>query len=207
MQSVFLIGAGGLSRELISWNEISVCPSLIIAGCFDDNLNAWDAYKIPDISIIGTLDEIEKYDDFVIAIMNGAIKRSISERMISLNKNIHSFIADHVMVGSRSILGCGVVLMPMVSISCDVKIGDFVLINNGSQIGHDVCIGDYSSIMANVDLGGGVEIGENVFIGSGTTILPGVKVAANCRIGAGSVVIKSIKKEGTYFGNPAKNIF
>ena len=61
--------------------------------------------------------------------------------------------------------------------------------------------------MANVDIGGGAFIGKNVTIGSGAVILPKVKIPDNVFIGAGSVVIRSIKKEGTYFGNPAKRIF
>ena len=99
------------------------------------------------------------------------------------------------------------VLYPRSIISCNVSVGEGVMINAGTQVGHDVTIGNYVSIMANVDIGGGAQIGNNVFIGSKAVILPGVKIPDGCRIGAGSVVIKSIRQVGTYFGNPAKKIF
>lgn len=204
---VSIIGAGGLARELDSWIARDRTTDYKVIGFWDDNLEALKQYAVKE-TILGKINNDRISGPVLIGIMDCRSKQIIYEKLkANINVSIRSYVHESVLVGLRSDLGEGVILVPNVIISCDVKVGQGSFINLGTQIGHDVTIGAYVSIMANVDLGGGVEIGNNVFIGSGATILPGVKIAANSRIGAGSVVIKSIKKEGTYFGNPAKNIF
>lgn len=205
----YLIGAGGLSRELESWttkSEFSKNNELL--GFIDDNSDVLEKYpsdyKILDSFFNG---EIWKGNNVLIGIASPAIKQKFHKILIENKSIILSFIFDNVLVGKFSYLGEGIVCCPNVIISCNVKIGNLVIINSGTQIGHDVVVGDYCSFMANVDIGGNAIIGNNVFIGSNVVILPGVKIPDNTIIGAGSVVIKSIKKAGSYFGNPAVKIF
>ncbi len=204
---VSVIGAGGLGREVDSWISGDRFTNLETAGFWDDNLEALKLYNF-EKKIHGRLDSDKISGAVVLGIMDCQFKQKIFER---LEKNqaieILSYFHQSVIIGQRTSIGNGVILFPNVIVSCDVTIGKGSFLNLGTQIGHDVTIGNYVSIMPNVDLGGGVVIGDNVFIGTGATILPGVKIAPNTRIGAGSVVVKTIKKEGTYFGNPAKNIF
>jgi sugar O-acyltransferase (sialic acid O-acetyltransferase NeuD family) len=207
---VVLIGASGLGREILSWNSISkeVSNKLNIVGFLDDNPNALNNYNI-NLPIVGPID-FQSFDtkkSIVIAISDCLIKQSIFENADERDIEITTFIGENVLIGERSKIGKGSVLLPASLVSCDTIIGSAVIINSGSQIGHDVVIGDFTSIMANVDIGGGAIIGKNVFIGTGAVILPGVKIPDNTRIGAGSIVIKSLKQSGTYFGNPVKKIF
>jgi sugar O-acyltransferase (sialic acid O-acetyltransferase NeuD family) len=206
---VVLIGASGLGREIHSWNSISKVASnrLRIVGFLDDNPNALNNYNITQ-PIFGPID-FEFFDNkksIIVAISDCLIKQLIFESAEERDIEIITFIGDNVLIGERTSIGKGSVLLPASLVSCDTVVGSGVIINSGSQIGHDVVIGDYSSIMANVDIGGGAFIGKNVFIGTGAVILPGVKIPDSTRIGAGSVVIKSLKQSGTYFGNPVKKI-
>jgi sugar O-acyltransferase (sialic acid O-acetyltransferase NeuD family) len=206
---IIIIGAGGLAREIVSWHNTSEKKiDTKIVGYLDDNLCALESY-ITDLKILGKVDfNILKNNQSVIfGISNVETKKSLLEKAFASNVQISNYIHESCFIGERTIYGKGFVMLPNSIVSCDISIGDLVLINIGSQIGHDVIIGDFVSIMANVDIGGGAIIGNNVFIGSNAVILPGVKVPDNTRIGAGSVVIKSIKQVGTYFGNPAKKIF
>lgn len=202
-----IIGAGGLGREVDSWISRDHTTDLETIGFWDDNLEALQNYRL-DKKVYGKLDANEISGTVLIGIMDCSFKQKIFEKLDEKsNVNISSYIHESVIIGLRTSIGKGVVLFPNVIVSCDVIIGKGSFLNLGTQIGHDVTIGDYVSIMPNVDLGGGVVVGNNVFIGTGATILPGVKIPSYTRIGAGSVVVKTIKKEGTYFGNPAKNIF
>lgn len=206
---VVIIGASGLGREVLSWNSISKddINKLKIVGFLDDNPHALENYNI-DIPIVGPIDfnSFDKKNSVVIAISDCFIKESIYKNAEDKDLDILTFIGESVLIGERTSIGKGSLLLPAALVSCDTIIGRAVFINSGSQIGHDVVIGDFTSIMANVDIGGGAIIGKNVFIGTGAVILPGVKIPDNTRIGAGSVVIKSIKNPGSYFGNPAKKI-
>jgi sugar O-acyltransferase (sialic acid O-acetyltransferase NeuD family) len=207
---VVLIGASGLGREIVSWNSISkeVSNKLNIIGFLDDNPNALNNYKVK-IPIFGPIDfnSFDKKKSIVIAISDCLIKQTIFNNADEKDIKITTFIGENVLIGERTSIGKGSVLLPSSLVSCDTIIGSAVIINSGSQIGHDVVIGDFTSIMANVDIGGGAIIGKNVFIGTGAVILPGVIIPDNTRIGAGSIVIKSLKQSGTYFGNPVKKIF
>ncbi len=205
---VIVLGAGGLAREIVSWINTSDENKITIVGFMDENPEALNGYEINE-KLLGKIDlnNIEKNQSVICAIADVNVKEQLYSELVQNNISIFSYVHQSCFIGERTNYGKGLVLLPYAIISCDSKIGNFVFINNGSQIGHDVTIGDFTSIMANVDIGGGAVIGNNVFIGSNAVILPGVKIPDNTRIGAGSVVLKSIKKEGTYFGNPAKKIF
>lgn len=205
----YLLGGGGLSRELESWVKDPAFADLYsLKGFIDDNLDALNDFendfKVLDVFVDG---ELWKGKNILLGIAASEIKQKAFHLLQQENCNLLSFSHRFTLIGNNSILGKGYVLCPFVVVSCNVTLGDCVTVNSGSQIGHDVTIGDFSSIMANVDIGGGAQIGKNVFIGSNAVILPGVKIPDYTRIGAGSVVIKSIKQVGTYFGNPAKKVF
>lgn len=208
---IVLIGAGGLSREILSWIKQSQALSKVkhnIVGFLDDNFNALDGYEV-ETPILGKLDLnlVGPKQSVIMAIMDCRTKQNLFEDSLLKSIRIESYIHATCLIGSRTKVGEGLVMLPNSLISSDATIGNLVFVNNGSQVGHDVIVGDYSSIMANVDIGGGAQIGKNVFIGSGAIILPGVKIPDHTTIGAGSVVIKSLKKPGSYFGNPARKIF
>ena len=206
---IIIIGAGGLAREIVSWHNTSKNNlSTKIIGFLDDNLNALEGY-ITNLNILGKVDleNIKQNQSVIFAISNVNAKKILLEKAIFSNVKVANYIHESCFIGERTTFGKGLVMLPYAIVSCDIYIGDLVLINSGSQIGHDAKIGNYTSIMANVDIGGGVEIGNNVFIGSNAVILPGVKIPDNTRIGAGAVVLRNIKESGTYFGNPAKKIF
>lgn len=208
-KDVLIIGAGSLGREILSWIESNKSNSGInVKGFLDDEkINLLDfAIEIP---VLGKVDLINMKNPsfFIIGIVNTYDKEKLFNMVRNKGLSAVPYIHESVLLGSRIKFGEGLVMLPNSLLSCDVTVGNYVFINNGSQIGHDVEIGDFTSIMAGVDIGGGVQLGKNVFVGSKAVILPGVKVPDNSRIGAGSVVIRSIKQPGTYFGNPAKRIF
>ena len=204
---LIVLGAGGLAREITSWNNLSRNKYNII-GYLDDLYNS----EQPNSYNLNVLGKIE-YDMFsektkaICAITNCSKKEELYIQSEIYQFKFQNYIHSTCLIGERTSYGKGIVMLPYSIISCDTKVGNLVFINNGTQIGHDVAIGNFTSIMANVDIGGSAKIGNNVFIGSNAVILPGVKIPDNTIIGAGSVVIRSIKQVGSYFGNPAKKIF
>ncbi len=209
MKNVVIIGAGSLGREILSWLELSKMPTEInVVGFLDDKKKDLLNYDI-SIPVLGVInsENFKTISSIVIGIVNCEYKEKLFGKAKEYGLVAVSYLHETVIIGSRCKFEQGLVMLPNSLISCDVRIGNYVFINNGSQIGHDVLIGDFTSIMAGVDIGGGAQIGKNVFIGSKAVILPGVIIPDNTRIGAGAVVIRSIKVPGTYFGNPAMKIF
>lgn len=204
---LIVLGAGGLAREIASWNNLYK-NKLNVIGYMDDFYNS-DQPNSYGLNILGKIqyDKFSKNVKAICAITDCSKKEDLFQQSQINQFEFHHYIHNTCLIGQRVELGSGIVMLPYSIISCDASIGNLVFINNGSLIGHDVIIGDNTSIMANVDVGGGAIIGKNVFIGSNAVILPGVKIPDNTRIGVGAVVLKSIKQPGTYFGNPAKKIF
>lgn len=205
-----IAGAGGFGREMESWVfQSNLLEEYNVIGYLDDNLNSLDGFET-DLKVIDiiSLETLRKAENVLVAISDKEVKKVIYDYFINEGGfNIINFFHSTTIKGKYTNIGIGFIATPNTIISCNSIIGKGVFVNSGSQIGHDVTIGDYTSIMANVDIGGAAVIGDNVFIGTGAVILPGVKVVSNVRIGAGTVVLRNIKKQGTYFGNPAKKIF
>ncbi|MEO8234879.1 MAG: NeuD/PglB/VioB family sugar acetyltransferase [Flavobacterium sp.] len=209
-QETIIIGAGGLAREIENWINLNPDSKskFKIKGFYLNGIIVAENSELKSL-IVDRIDFSKVSNDnfFIVGIADCNFKENLWKDAQEYNIKFASYFHNTALIGARTTLGIGVVVLPYSIISCDANIGNLVFVNNGSQIGHDVFVGDCTSIMANVDIGGGAHIGKNVFIGSNAVILPGVKIPDNTVIGAGSVVIRSIKQSGSYFGNPAKKIF
>lgn len=210
MKNLYIIGAGGLGRELYSWItlEEKLTKEYNIVGFIDDNLNKLDGFShYPPI--VGTLKGFKFNTETDYAILSIA-SSEVKERIIRDNEdkvNFISYISEKAIVTANSKIGKGVVVTPGVIISCDTILEDYVFLNLGTQVGHDVQIGKYTSLMANVVVGGETIIGNSCFIGSSSTIIPRIKIADKTTLGMSSSLIRSVRKLGlTYYGNPARKI-
>ena len=187
-----IIGDGDLSREFISFSNFEINDYIICDRVEDLNI---------ELSILR-----EYFNEIYIAISDILIRQKVFNLLKSNNIIVDTYIHPSVIIGKNTLIGEGCIIQPNSLISNDVVIKDSVYINNCTNIGHDSIINDFCSIMANVSLGGYCKLGNNVFIGTGAVLIPKAKINSNIRIGLGSVVIKNLKKEGSYFGNPARHI-
>jgi sugar O-acyltransferase (sialic acid O-acetyltransferase NeuD family) len=205
---IYIIGAGDFGREMESWleNLPDFKNEYEIKGYLDNDSKSL-RNKPTDYEILGTHEEVEfnENDYVVIAISNSKVRKRIAESLAN-RVNFFTYIAPNATIGKFTKIGCGSIICSNCFISTNTVIGDFVIANAGSNIGHDCIIESYCSLMANVDIGGSVILGEGVYIGTKATIIPKKRIFRNITIGAGTMVIRNLNKEGTYFGNPAKFI-
>ena len=210
MKNLILIGVGNWGLEVWSWlsEAKGYGEDFIFKGFLSNNLNELDDVNYCNAKIIGLIDgyKIKKNDVFVCTIGNFASKLRVTTLYENNGANFINLIHKSAIFFKGYNLGLGIIISPYCVISNNSKIADHVSINLGSTIGHDTEIGKYSVISSQCDITGGVVLSECVFLGSKVTIAPKRKISSNVKIGLGSVVIKSIKKKGTYIGNPAKKI-
>lgn len=206
---LFLIGAGGLGREIYSWIKIekNLLQDYDEISFIDDEKSSLKVYgEYPEI--VGNLDyKFNKNSDFaILCIADTHAKVNIVNKLQD-KVNFTSFISEKAIIAPNVEIKNGVVVSPNCIVSCNAKIEEYVFINLATQIGHDSIVGKYSSLMASVVVGGNVNIGSNCYFGSSSTIMPRINICENTVIGMSAAVIKSIKVSGrTYFGNPAKKI-
>lgn len=207
MKKVIIVGAGGLARMIYSWLPDVFDNRWEPIGFISDRLDILDSYDY-ELPVLSTIQEYRPEADHVLvmAIADPKAKLMIAEELEGRGAKFMSFIHPTAIVGKHVEIGKGCVVCPRAVLTCDIGIGNFVLVNLGVTIGHDVIIGDGCTINSHADVTGGVHLGTGVFLGSHAVITPGVKVKDFAKIGAGSVVVKQVKPDITVFGVPARKI-
>lgn len=209
MKSVFIVGAGGLGREVYDWmhEALDFSEDYRFVGFLDDNRDALQGFDL-DASII-PLNEYRNQagDCLICGIGSPELKYKLCQPLVDSGAEFLTVIHPSAKVGSRSEIGCGTVICPQVVVTSDVRIGSFVLLNLTTTVGHDASIGDWSTVSAHCDITGSVQLGTSVFMGSGARVIPNKKVGASATVGAGSVVIRDVAEGNSVFGNPARTIF
>ena len=207
MKQLIIIGAGGFGREVFSWalGTEEYGREYAIKGFLDDNPSALGHTVLP-VGIIGSVRDYEPSEDdvFVCAMGRPAVKEECCGLIRGRGGEFVNIVHRSVVIGRNVVLGKGVILCPGVTLTCDIRVGDFVSFNLNCAVGHDVVVGDYSQMSSFCDLTGGVRLGKGVFMGSHASILPGVTIGDGAVIGAGSVVVSNVGPGLTVIGVPAK---
>lgn len=211
MKDIAIFGAGGFGREvktIIDAINRDKPNTYNLLGFFDDAYEIGE--KINGIPNLGGLAELNGWHnklDIAISIGEPTLKaqiiKLITNKNISYPKLIHPKVSisnDEVFIGKGSIICEGSIL------TCNISVGDFVILNLYCTVGHDVTIGKYSSFMPSVNISGEVDIEDSVYVGTGAKIINQLKIGENTIVGAGAVVSKSLPSNCTAVGIPAKAI-
>jgi sugar O-acyltransferase (sialic acid O-acetyltransferase NeuD family) len=210
MKQLILVGAGAWGLEVWSWLESSIGhnETFLFKGFLDSEISGFDEGHFCDAKILGTSRDyiIQSNDVFVCTIGDPKAKQNVVLDLISRGAEFINLIHDSVLLFNNIKLGLGIIISPNCVISNGSHIKSHVSINLFCSIGHDTEIGEFSVISSHSDITGYVIIADGVFLGSSVSIIPKIVIAQYSRIGAGAVVMRSIKKTGTYVGNPAKKL-
>ena len=208
MKNLIIIGTGGFARELY-WTakeSIGYESDYLIKGFIDGDIKSPDTeyIKLP-LPLLGDINNyvIEENDVFIIAIGTPSVREKLSIILKEKKGNLINIIHKSAILQGHSDLGTGIIICAYTVIGSDVHIGDSVVINTASTVGHDSFIDDYTCLMAHVDITGFSRIGRKVYFGSGSRVLPHAKIDDNSFIGAGSVVLRHVKTGVKVFGVPA----
>lgn len=211
MKNIAIFGAGGFGREvktIIDKINNENPNTYNFLGFYDDGFEKGTI--INGCPILGGIDELNNENNplsLVISIGDPKIKlkiiNSIQNPNIDFPTIIHpnaSISNDYVEIGEGSIICEGTI------ITCNIKIGKFVILNLMCTVGHDTIIDDYCAFMPSVNISGEVHIHNAVYVGTGAKIINLLEIGENTIIGAGAVVSKSIPANCTAVGIPAKPI-
>ena len=211
MKKIAIYGAGGFGREVACLiqkiNEKT--PEWDIIGFFDDGIEKGtkNEYGV----VLGGINEVNEYPDnlaIAVAIASPKIVEKIVSNITSPKIYYPNIIApDVIYLDEKNMsIGKGNIICIGCSLSCNVHLGDFNILNGFISIGHDTVIHDYNAFMPDVKISGEVKIGNRNFFGVGSIVLQQLSIGNDTVIGANSLILRKTKDGMTYIGNPAKII-
>jgi UDP-3-O-[3-hydroxymyristoyl] glucosamine N-acyltransferase len=170
-----------------------------LRGYIDDNSeNASRVY--PPYRLMGSFEYILESDFAPLRVFNSIarnadVRKSSTERLVSLGYELVSLIHPTCFVPSSSIIGINTLIEENVYIGASVRISDSCFCQSGATISHGAIIKTGCIISHGVTLGGDVVLEESVFLGPGVVIAPGLRIAKGVKVSAGTYIYKDILKE------------
>ena len=83
-------------------------------------------------------------------------------------------------------------------------VGNHVLMGEFNSVAHNSIVGDNTVLTVRTTINGSSRVGRNCWFGPHSTIMSYLNIGNNIKLSANSVLYSSVKREGTYLGNPAK---
>lgn len=205
MKHVYILGAGGLGRELLAVlrTDAAFGRDWVVTG-FVDSRPELKGAEIDGIPVVGGPNDvlISTSSEFVVALGDVKLKKQLVDAIVDRGGK---FISTRTAcrIGERSKIGAAVFqLNAFVSVDCTVE--DYVYLDSASVLGHDTFIGRYSHVGSGAFIGGRVHVGECVTIHPRSVVAQGVTVGDGATIGLGAVVLRDVPSNATVVGNPSK---
>ena len=124
-------------------------------------------------------------------------KQSTIEDFCTINNGV-----GNVLIGDRTRIGIGSVVIGPAFIGDDVRLAQNVVISGLNHNYEDISNPIHEQGVTTED----VYIGDETWIGANAVILPGIFIGKHCIVAAGSIVTKNVPSNSVVAGNPAKII-
>ncbi|WP_440966790.1 hypothetical protein ACL58G_10800 [Massilia sp. GER05] len=209
MKRLGIFGTSGFAREIgdIAW-ELSYKPLYIAQNA--DELTLWNS---SDEAIVES--GVRKYADIPFAI--GIGNQNVRQRLVRLYNDftfanlIHPDATFGRAQKEAVLARRGIIVAAGVRLTNHIQIGNFVVLDRNSTVGHDCIIDDFVHIAPSACVSGNVHIGARCWIGAGAIINQGdvtakLIIGNDTVIGSGSVVVRACEPQAVYVGIPAKRI-
>ncbi|MET3875360.1 acetyltransferase [Chitinophaga sp. OAE865] len=202
MKNIYILGAGGLAKEV--YFLIRQIGGYYIKGFVDIVAGASIKISGKEVPVLGEKDlPLIKGASLAIAIGNPAVIQKLATTL-EADFDFPNLIHPNVVADFENIvLGRGNIINANCSLTTFITIGSFNIFNPGITIGHDVVIGNYNLLNPGVAISGFVKIGDTNLIGVKATVLENRTIGSNSIVGAASLVLKNVPDEVTVIGVPA----
>jgi sugar O-acyltransferase (sialic acid O-acetyltransferase NeuD family) len=213
------VGAGGFGREALDVLQAAndaagaLLPYALpapyrLVGVLDDAPNPANLQRLADRSIryLGPVADWLRAGhraDYLVAVGEPAARAALVGRFTRVGLQAATLVHPSAVLGSRVVLGEGVLVCAGVRVSTNVTIGRHGHLNPGATIGHDTVIADFVSVNPAATISGECRIGAGALVGAGAVILAGLSVGAGSTVGAAACVTRPVEAGEVVRGVPA----
>jgi sugar O-acyltransferase (sialic acid O-acetyltransferase NeuD family) len=206
MNSLILVGAGGLARETLA----AARDSWKVLGFVDDN-PALHGSSLDGVPVLGPLESIADHPDAQIVICtasssNQASRKKIVARLGLPAARYATVVHPTASIATGTVIGSGSIVLAFVAVTAPQEIGSHVVIMPHVTITHDDQISSYVTFAARVALAGSVSVGETAYLGSGALVREGLSIGEGALVGMGAVVLQDVPAYQIWAGVPARRI-
>ena len=209
MKDLAIYGAGGFGREVACMVGLinKVSPTWNLIGFFDDGMKPGTVVQYG--KILGGLEHLNSWNTLIsVCFAIGCPKdlRNVVNMITNSRVDFPNIIASNALfLDEKTVeMGRGNVICANSVISCNVKLGNFNLLNVYTHMGHESVVGDFNVIMPGSSISGGVVVGDANLFGAKSVVLQYKKVGNQVVLSPGSVLTRTALDGKIYLGNPAK---
>ena len=192
-QKLYLIGAGGLARQIDS------SPEADIVQCYITMDNEAIEPMQDRTTKIKNWEELDKTKEYIVAIADNKAREQVVNELKTSGIKIGSFVVRSPLNFAE--FGEGCICLSYNQFSKGVQISKYSIICEDVGLGHDTIIHEYNFIAPSTKIGAEVSIGKYTFLGMSITILPKITIGEECIISAKTLVRKNIPNHGKLLGD------
>jgi sugar O-acyltransferase (sialic acid O-acetyltransferase NeuD family) len=200
-RQLVVIGAGGHASNIVN---VAASLNYSIFGFIDSDKASQTLFGRPILSDLKEIVALENYD-FCLALGDNYQREKYFLKILKMYPNIMfpTLIHSTASIGPYTKIGAGTVIMPNTTISTNVSIGSFCLLNNQSCVGHNSILYDFSSLGPAATLSGNVSVGLRSAIALGAKVREKVRVGNDVVLGPNSFLNHNLPNNVLAFGSPA----
>jgi len=190
-QLIYIIGAGGLGREIAAvLTQTEMSKRYHLGGFIDDALPKGTV--VNSIEVAGNQEWLMQQASAmaVIAVGNPQIRKQLYEKLSQAGIVFPTIIHPAAQLDSITniIIGEGTYIAAGCILTTNINIGRSNLLLPALSISHDTTTGDFCTLMPGVRISSGAVIGNNVLIGTAAIISKPMNVLDNTIIPPGAIV-------------------
>jgi sugar O-acyltransferase (sialic acid O-acetyltransferase NeuD family) len=204
---VVLVGAGGLTREVIS--TLGETPGVRVHGVVDDDPSRRGA-QLLGVDVLGPLDaiiDLPRTTRVVVCVGRGGARAALVVRLTAMGVTEDRYLCvihPSVTVPRSCRVSPGSIVLAQVALTAEVQVGRHVVVMPNSTLTHDDRVDDFATICAGVSLGGSVEVGRAAYLGMNASVRQNVRIGADAVLGMGAVLLQDQPEGETWIGVPAR---